>query len=86
MQEQNRSTEMRLDVRLPIGAMFTVIGAMIAIFGLVSDKSIYERSLGININLWWGLVMFVFGGFMLTMFWRSLRSAKNIVKSDTTAR
>ena len=75
------STEMRLDVRLPIGAMFVVIGAMISIYGLVSDKSIYERSLGINVNLWWGLVMFIFGGFMLTMAWRALRAARKAKQS-----
>ena len=75
------STEMRLDVRLPIGAMFVVIGAMISIYGLVSDKSIYERSLGINVNLWWGLVMFIFGGFMLTMAWRALRAVRKAKQS-----
>jgi len=72
---------MRLDVRLPIGAMFVVIGTMISIYGLVSDKSIYERSLGINVNLWWGLVMFIFGGFMLMMAWRALRAARKAKQS-----
>jgi hypothetical protein len=66
-----------LDVRIPIGAMFTLIGAIITIFGLVSDKKIYEEhSLGININLWWGLVMLAFGVFMLLMARRSSRKAK----------
>lgn len=56
---------MRLDIRLPIGAMFAVLGALLTIFGLVADKAIYARSLGINVNLWWGLVMLAFGAFML---------------------
>ena len=64
------SAGMGIDVRIPIGGMFTLIGAIIAIFGLVSDPKIYERSLGININLWWGLVMLDFGLFMLLMAWR----------------
>jgi hypothetical protein len=56
-----------LDVRLPIGIMFTLFGAMLTIYGMVSDPTIYQRSLGININLWWGLVLVVFGaGFLLT--------------------
>lgn len=58
---------MRLDIRIVIGAMFTVLGATLAVYGLASDKAIYERSLGININLWWGAVMLGFGVFMLLM-------------------
>ena len=73
---------MKLDVRLPIGGMFALFGAIITIFGLVSDPAIYERSLGININLWWGFVLFAFGAFMLIMAWRSLRAAKNKAKPD----
>jgi len=57
----------RLDIRIVIGAMFTVLGATLAVYGLASDKAIYERSLGININLWWGAVMLGFGVFMLLM-------------------
>ncbi len=60
---------MRLDIRLPIGLMFFIFGLIIAIFGLTSDKDIYAKSLGINVNLWWGLVMLVFGSFMLVMTW-----------------
>jgi hypothetical protein len=41
--------------------MFTLVGAMLAIYGVISDKVIYERSLGININLWWGLALLAFG-------------------------
>ncbi len=70
------SAGMGLDVRIPIGAMFTLVGAIIAIFGLVSDKELYERSLGINVNLWWGLFMFAFGVFMLIMAMRSSRKGK----------
>ena len=70
------SAETKLDVRLPIGVMFVLIGAIISIYGLVSDPAIYERSLGININLWWGLVMFAFGAFMLIMAWRSSTAKK----------
>ena len=58
---------MRLDVRLPIGALFTVLGVVLATFGVTSDKAIYARSLGININLAWGLVMLGFGLIMLIL-------------------
>jgi hypothetical protein len=40
---------MGLDIRWPIGLMFTLIGVMLAVFGLV--KSSESVSLGININL-----------------------------------
>ena len=52
---------MNLDIRLPIGMLFTVLGALLAAFGLLSDPAIYARSLGINVNLWWGLALIVFG-------------------------
>jgi hypothetical protein len=47
--------------------MFTLIGALLALNGLLtsSDTAMYERSLGININLIWGLVLLVFGVLML---------------------
>jgi hypothetical protein len=51
--------------------MFTIVGALLAIYGLVSDKQIYERSLGININLWWGLFLVLFGVVMLFFGLRS---------------
>ena len=67
------SSGIGLDIRIPIGGMFALFGAIITIFGLFSDPAIYERSLGININLWWGLVMFAFGAFMLIMAWRGAK-------------
>jgi hypothetical protein len=64
---------MRLDLRLPIGLMFTIIGAMLTLFGLVSDEAIYTRSLGINVNLRWGLVLLGFGIAMLALSVRGRR-------------
>jgi hypothetical protein len=56
---------MNLDLRLPIGLMFTIFGVLLVVFGLISDDAIYARSLGINVNLWWGLVLLGFGLVML---------------------
>jgi hypothetical protein len=70
------SLETKLDVRLPIGIMFTLFGAIIAIYGMVSDPAIYQRSLGININLWWGLVMLLFGAGFLLAAWRASQIRK----------
>ncbi len=67
---------MGLDIRWPIGLMFTLIGAMLFIFGLVSgsDTELYKRSLDINVNLRWGGVLLVFGVAMLIMAWRGRRA------------
>jgi hypothetical protein len=56
---------MNFDLRLPIGALFTLYGAMLVLYGLFGDKAQYARSLGVNINLIWGLVLLVFGSSML---------------------
>ena len=56
---------MKLDLRLPIGLMFSIFGVMLFGFGLISDATIYQRSLGINVNLWWGVVLLIFGMVML---------------------
>ncbi len=58
---------MNLDIRFPIGLMFTLIGGIITVFGLFSDPALYQRSLGINVNFWWGLFMLAFGVVMLLL-------------------
>lgn len=59
---------MHLDVRIPIGAMFTLFGALLIVFGVFSDRQIYvEHSMGININLIWGFVLLAFGIVMLLL-------------------
>ena len=63
----------QLDVRIPIGGMFTIFGIVLIAYGLLSDPAIYQRSLGINVNLWWGLALLVFG---LVMLWLAYRAAK----------
>lgn len=58
-----------LDIRWPIGIMFTLVGAMLAVFGVITARKaeIYRCSLDININLIWGVVLLVFGVWMLAM-------------------
>ncbi|HEY3026392.1 MAG TPA: hypothetical protein VGJ55_09610 [Pyrinomonadaceae bacterium] len=67
---------MQLDIRLPIGLMFAVLGALLLVFGLIGDKSGFQRSLGINVNLWWGLVMLVFGVVMFLLGRRGTATAR----------
>ena len=63
---------MGLDIRLPIGGMFSLLGLLLAGYGLwTRGAAMYqERSLGINVNIWWGLVMLTFGVVMLLLGWR----------------
>lgn len=56
-----------VDIRIPIGLMFTIIGILISVFGFVtmSNTGMYQKSLGINVNIIMGVLMLVFGLIML---------------------
>lgn len=62
---------MSFDLRLPIGALFALFGVILAGDGLVAHRLV----LGINVNLWWGLVMLLFGALMLGFATRSKKTA-----------
>ena len=68
---------MGLDIRLPIGLMFLIFGVLILVYGFISDPAIYQRSLGVNINMIWGAVMLVFGLVMFLFGVRSTRTTKS---------
>lgn len=56
-----------IDIKLPIGLMFTILGIILTIYGFstMSDTALYQKSFSINVNLWSGIGMLVFGGLML---------------------
>jgi hypothetical protein len=58
---------MNLDIRLPIGGMFGLFGVLLTLYGLFThgDEMYDKHSLGMNINLAWGLVLLAFGILML---------------------
>jgi hypothetical protein len=63
---------MGLDLRLPLGLMFSLIGLILLGYGLLTwGSSQYALSLGINVNLAWGAVMLVFGATMFLLGWRA---------------
>jgi ABC-type Fe3+-siderophore transport system permease subunit len=68
---------MDVDIRIPIGLLFAILGLILVLFGLYSmnDADLYARSLGRNINLWTGLVMLLFGGLMLFFTLRKKKSS-----------
>ena len=56
---------MGFDICRPIGLLLSTIGGLLAAFGWGSDPATYARSLGLNVDLWWGLAMLVVGlGFL----------------------
>jgi hypothetical protein len=57
---------MGLDIRIPLGLIFLITGGIMSLYGLFTrgNTAMYERSMGINLNLTWGVVMFVFGAIM----------------------
>jgi hypothetical protein len=56
-----------VDIRIPIGLMFSILGVLITIFGFVTmaNAEMYQKSLNINVNIIMGILMFVFGVIML---------------------
>jgi hypothetical protein len=57
-----------LDVRVPIGALFTLIGLLLTVYGFLEPTAVTGAfTKGGQINMWWGLVMLVFGVFMLLL-------------------
>ena len=82
-----------LDIRIPLGSLFVVLGALLAGYGLLSNQAIYQRSLGIDVNLWWGLALLVFGLAMLGLAWvaaavqsRATREKGNAAAHDRRVR
>ena len=56
-----------LDIRFPIGLMFSIFGLIITVYGLVTigNAEMYEISLNVNVNLISGLCTLAFGLVML---------------------
>jgi formate hydrogenlyase subunit 3/multisubunit Na+/H+ antiporter MnhD subunit len=58
-----------LDIKIPIGLMFSIFGIVLLIYGFITrdDAALYQKSLSHNVNLWMGALSLVFGGFMLLL-------------------
>jgi hypothetical protein len=71
---------MGFDIRLPIGMMFSVFGILVGGYGVATggDEMYARHSLGINVNLWWGIAMLIFGAGMLLLARRSGVAARSV--------
>jgi hypothetical protein len=65
-----------MDLRFPVGILFSALGIVLAGYGLLAPHGSGQVSLGININLIWGFVMLLFGSFMTAAALRSSRRSR----------
>jgi hypothetical protein len=65
-----------VDIRIPIGLMFSIFGVLITVFGFVtiSDGEMYQKSLGVNVNIIMGIIMLIFGLVMLFFAWKKKKA------------
>jgi hypothetical protein len=68
-----------MDIRLPMGLMFSIIGLIIAVYGFATkgDAMYDQHSLGLNVNLCWGSAMLLFGLAMLALSHLASRKSSN---------
>jgi hypothetical protein len=62
-----------MDLRVPTGFFFTLVGVILVVMGLV-DPSSHAALTDINVNLYCGLSMVAFGAFLLALAWRASRT------------
>jgi hypothetical protein len=55
----------RFDIRRIIGGLFLLYGAILVVVGIVGTSAIKHKAAGINVDLWTGLGMLVFGVLMI---------------------
>jgi hypothetical protein len=65
---------MGIDIRLPIGILFFLLGIILTGYGALGDIPHYRPPLDVNINLVWGLVLLVFGVLMFLFGRRGMRA------------
>jgi uncharacterized membrane protein (UPF0136 family) len=78
---------MGIDIRLPLGTLFSLLGLILIVYGATSDPSLYGQSLGINVNLYWGVALLSFGALMFVLSRRSARASarlEQIPQSDSS--
>jgi NADH:ubiquinone oxidoreductase subunit 6 (subunit J) len=61
----------RFDIRRLIGALFVLYAIVLVILGIVGSHHVKNKAAGINIDLWTGIGMLIFGALMiLWALWR----------------
>lgn len=66
-----------LDLKLPIGWLLGAYGVLLTVYGLLTKPEMYAISLGLNLNLIWGVLMVLIGGgFLAAAFMKKGRTGK----------
>jgi hypothetical protein len=61
-----------LDLRVPTGSFFALVGVILLLMAFL-DPNARAALTDANVNLYCGLSMVVFGGFLLVLAWRASR-------------
>ena len=77
---------MGIDIRLPLGLLFLSLGAILLAYGILSSPDLYYQSLGINVNLYWGLVLVAFGALMFALSRRRSRGTAQAENAPPSSR
>jgi hypothetical protein len=75
-----------LDLRIPVGTLFALIGALLAAYGGATLGEPGTAPTGVPINLVWGLVLVAFGTAMLALARRARRAAQDKATPDAEHR
>ena len=62
---QAARTANRFDIRRIIGGLFVLYGIILTITGIVGSEHVKNKAAGVNIDLWTGLGMLLFGVVMI---------------------
>ena len=70
----------RFDIRRIIGGLFLVYGLILLVIGFAGSDAVKHKAAGVNVNLWTGIGMLVFGALMV--FWALARPVVPDVPDD----
>jgi hypothetical protein len=58
------------DLRRPTGFLFALLGFILVAYGLIFPEVQAPLEPGVNVNLWCGLMLLIFGGCLLWLSYR----------------
>jgi hypothetical protein len=75
-EEEERAARIanRFDIRRLIGGLFLLYGVVLTVMGVVGSSHVKNKADGINIDLWTGIALLVFGALMV--FWALARPVR----------
>lgn len=74
---------MTLDIRLPMGLLFTLIGALLLLYGIT--RAAVSTTVGLNVNAAWGTLLMVFGISMLLLARRAAQAHRGRAEAPASS-